>query len=147
MNQSRLVIDARDVKLELLKSRALQSNDAGDWGLVAAEEAFRKSVDSFFVGLAEAVCETSSCDAAALLEGSVGVEASYENCHPHTLVDLECHKELIDAISSPTCARMSWGDYSGKYSKLLASFCSAGIAIEQLLAQVGAHCGGEAVVA
>merc|ERR1719223_2446570 len=40
MNQSRLVIDARDVKSELLKSRALQSNDAGDWGLVEAEEAF-----------------------------------------------------------------------------------------------------------
>jgi len=57
VNQSRHGIDARDVKLELLKSRAAKSNDASDWELLKSEEALRKDVDLFFAGLAETVCE------------------------------------------------------------------------------------------
>merc|ERR1711981_1176888 len=73
----------------------------------------RQQVDDFFTGLAQAVCESGNCDA-TLLTGQVNkVAVTYENCHPSTTVDLACHKELIDAISSPECALMSWGDYSG----------------------------------
>merc|ERR1711894_637579 len=135
-------VDARDVKLQLLKSRALRSNDVAAWELVKAEETFRKTVDDFFGGLAEAVCESRNCDASSLLEG-VDVKVTYENCHPSSVVDLTCHKELIDTISAPSCSRMSWGDYSGKYAKLLADFCGTGKTTDQLVQHVRASCEAE----
>jgi legumain len=133
-------IDARDVKLELLRSRALASNNASTWKLVRVEEAFRQRVDEFFAELAKDVCASGSCDAAALLKRVGSMKASYESCHPDSTFDLHCHKILIDAISADTCPSMSWGDYSAKYAKLLADFCSTGVTTEALSRHVRASC-------
>jgi legumain len=143
---SATAIDARDVKLELLKSRALASNNASAWELVRVEEAFRQRVDEFFAGLAGDVCASGSCNAAALLKRVGGIKATYENCHPESSFEIDCHKTLIDAISADTCPNMSWGDYSAKYAKLLADFCSMGVAAEELLSHVRASCRSKALV-
>merc|ERR1712048_18219 len=146
-------IDARDVKLHLLEAR-LQSNDAtirAD-ALVElkSEQAHRQRVDDFFAGLARSVCADGSCEAQLLLQRSEApskkLQATYEDCHPKTLVDLDCHKQLIDAISSPTCTQMSWGYYSGKYAKLLADFCDAKAAV-QVLEPIRESCQGETLFA
>lgn len=140
-------INARDVKLQLLRHRANRSNDVSSWELVRAEETHRQQVDDFFKSLAQAVCEDNTCDAAMLVGQVDTVGATYENCHPSSEVDLVCHKALIDAISSPTCAAMSWGDYSGKYSKLLGEFCGTSKSTGQILEHVHAACALQLFVA
>jgi len=138
-------IDARDVKLELLKSRASRSNNASAWELVKAEEAFRQQVDDFFATLAGDVCASGLCDAASLLNRAGGVKATYENCHPTNTFDLDCHKELIDGIDS--CPLMSWGDYSAKYARLLADFCGTGASVDELVGHLRSSCASQALVA
>merc|ERR1712224_813430 len=98
-------INARDVKLQLLKHRANMSNSDAAWELVHMEEAHRQNIDNFFTGLAQAVCQGNTCDAAMLVGQVKAVGATYENCHPASTIDLACHKALIDAISSPQCER------------------------------------------
>lgn len=136
-------IDARDVKIQLLRHRANTSNDVSDWELVRAEEKHRQQVDAFFTALAQEVCDSNDCDPALLVGQVKEVKATYENCHPSTTVDLVCHKELIDAISSPECVHMSWGDYSGKYSKMLGEFCGTSKSTDQIIHHLQAACSGE----
>jgi len=146
-------IDARDVKLHLLEAR-LQSNDATKradaLAELKAEQAHRRRVDEFFAGLARSVCADGSCEANLLLQRSEApskrLQVTYEDCHPKTIVDLDCHKQLIDAISSPSCTQMSWGDYSGKYAKLLADFCDVKGA-DQVVEHIRESCQGETFIA
>merc|ERR1712032_30378 len=60
-------ISARDVKLELLRHRANRTNDFTAWESLRAEEEHRQEVDSFFAGLAEAVCASNNCDGDELI--------------------------------------------------------------------------------
>lgn len=150
LQPARSGINARDVKLALLKNRLEKANSAGAKAVALeqlhAEEAHRKQVDDFFANVATRACASIGCDAASLLRSSHGLQATYEDCHPKTTFDLTCHKKLLDVVSSPECTRMQWGDYSAKYSTLLVDMCNSGENPNNLAGHLQSAC-AEAIIA
>lgn len=113
-------INARDVKLELLRSRlaAAKTGTAEEAQLrfeLQAELNLRARVDQFFDGYEVDVCGGERCNAT--------MRRIADGCMPSRLRDLRCQKTLIDLVGSGACLGMSWTDYSGKYATLLADLC------------------------
>jgi len=133
-------IEARDVKLELLKHRIVNANDAVDEAAFKLELRHeldeRDRIDRFFASLKDAACE-GRCNATSQGTSAFG-------CGSARQIDLSCHKALIDTISSPRCSGMTWGDYSGKYAGLLADLChlrgDLGLTVESLTDIVQSEC-------